>query len=112
MEQIPPSYSDPFGQEAAAAWASPEFFASLFKQDSAWRLSVTRTDLSESPLSWEELMEVKRRCGFGDYDALEVYPRDSDIFNSGNIRHLYFVGTVPFALRKNTHVLPQSNTNG
>lgn len=112
MEQVIPSHADPFGQEAAAAWTSPDFVASLFKQDAVWRLSVARADYSDAPLSWEELMEVKRRCGFGDYDALEVYPRDGDIFNSGNIRHLYLTGTVPFALRKNTHVLPQSNTHG
>ena len=50
-------------------------------------------------------MKVKRDCGFGDCDALEVYPRDADIFNTGNVRHLYLTGTVPFALRANTHVL-------
>ena len=57
-------------------------------------------------------MKVKRDCGFGDYDALEVYPRDADIFNTGNVRHLYLTGTVPFALRTNTHVLQQRNTHG
>lgn len=54
-------------------------------------------------------MQVKRDCGFGDFDALEVYPCDKDIFNTGNIRHLYFTGQVAFALRANTHVLQQSN---
>ena len=112
MEQITPKYDSPFGEKALAAWQSADYTAYLFEQSGVWRLSIIRTVYSETPLSWEELMEVKRRCGFGDYDALEVYPRDGDIFNSGNIRHLYLTGTVPFALRKNTHVLPQSNTHG
>ena len=73
-------------------------------------LKDERTALSQR--YGEELMQVKRDCGFGDQDALEVYPSDEDVFNSGNIRHLYFVGPVFFALRKNTHVLPQSNTHG
>lgn len=93
------------------AWVSDDFVAGMFRQNDVWRLSVARIDHSEVPLSWEELMQVKRDCGFGDHDALEVYPRDEDAFNSGNIRHLYFVGEVPFALRKTTHALPQCNTH-
>ena len=112
MEQVAPNHQSPLGEDAAVAWHSPEFVASLFKQGEVWRLSIARADYSDVPLSWEELMKVKRDCGFGDYDALEVYPRDADIFNTGNVRHLYLTGTVPFALRANTHVLQQRNTHG
>lgn len=112
MKPVSPDFTSPFGEPALGAWTSEDFIAGVFRQAGVWRLSVARADGSDNPLSWEELMQVKRDCGFGDQDALEVYPRDDDVFNSGNIRHLYFVGPVFFALRKNTHVLPQSNTHG
>jgi hypothetical protein len=112
MQRVQPELTSPFGEPALAAWVSDDFVAGIFLQGITCRLSIARSNGANTPLSWEELMQVKRDCGFGDYDALEVYPRDGDIFNSGNIRHLYLTGTVPFALRKNTHVLPQSNTHG
>ena len=112
MEQALPNFESPFGETALAAWYSPEFIAGLFRQDGVLRFSVARAEVSGNPLSWEELMQVKRDCGFGDYDAVEVYPKDSDIFNTGNIRHLYFIGPLSFALRQNIHVLRQSNPHG
>ena len=112
MKQVISNHQSPLGEDAVFSWSSAEFIASLFKQGEVWRLSIARADLSEVPMSWEELMQVKRDCEFGDCDALEVYPRDADIFNTGNVRHLYLTGTVPFALRANTHVLQQCNTHG
>jgi hypothetical protein len=103
--------TSPLGELAAATWMSDDFVAGMFKQGSLWRLSIARAGAGAAPMSWEDLMKVKRDCGFGEQDALEVYPSDEDIFNTGNIRHLYFVGPVAFALRKNTHVLQQSNTH-
>jgi len=109
MQPLIPDFISPFGEQALAAWASEAFVAGVFQQPGAWRLSIARADGSPTPMSWEELMQVKRDCGFASQDALEVYPCDEDVFNTGNIRHLYFVGPVGFALRKNTHTLQQSN---
>lgn len=109
MRQVHPDFTSPFGEPAVAAWVSADFVAGLFLQGNAWRLSIARSDGSASPMSWEELMQVKRDCGFSGQDAVEVYPCDEDIINTGNIRHLYFTGPVAFALRANTHALQQSN---
>jgi hypothetical protein len=38
-------------------------------------------------------MALKRECGRGDLDALEVYPVDPDIVNVANMRHLFFPPT-------------------
>lgn len=112
MKLTLPAFRNPLGEAAVLLWASREFSAALFLQSGYRRLSIARADDVQRPLSWEELMQVKRDCGFGDCDALEVYPRDSDIFNTGNVRHLYLVGEVPFALRQNTHGLQASNPHG
>lgn len=111
MKPVSPDLTSPFGEPAIAAWTSTHFLAALFRQEGVLRLSIARADSAPAPISWEELMQVKRDCGFGTQDALEVYPCDEDILNTGNIRHLYFVGPVFFALRANTHVLPPSNPN-
>ena len=52
-------------------------------------------------LSWEDLMALKRQCGRGDRDALEVYPADKDVVNVANMRHLWLPAEpVAFAWRK------------
>lgn len=51
-------------------------------------------------ITFDELMQLKRECGRGDLDALEVYPADFDLVNVANMRHLFIVpGGVSFAWR-------------
>jgi hypothetical protein len=62
------------------------------------RLSVCRVVLREDgrweeDISWEQLMQVKRECGFGDWYAIEVYPQDSEVVNVANMRHLWLLTT-------------------
>ena len=38
-------------------------------------------------------MQVKREIGFGDWYALEIFPRDGDIVNVANMRHLWMLAT-------------------
>lgn len=81
------------------AWESRKYLvqmydAPLFKNIDARRLSVCRVTLQndgqwEQNLTWEELMTAKRECGFGDWYAVEIYPRDIDIVNVANLRHLW-----------------------
>lgn len=69
------------------------------------RLSICRAELDRdgqwtANISWEELQELKRQAGFGDYDAVEVFPRDCDVVNVANMRHLWVVPEgIPFAWR-------------
>ena len=70
------------------------------------RLSVNRTAI-EGPrwkegVSWDELQAIKRQCGYGDHDAVEVFPRDVDVVNVANMRHLWILDPaqpLPFAWR-------------
>ena len=71
------------------------------------RLSILRTALEsgggwQQDISWEELQRLKREAGYGEQEAVEVFPPDADIVNVANIRHLWILpaGFLPFAWRK------------
>lgn len=52
-------------------------------------------------VTWDKLMLLKRECGRGDRDAIEVFPADRDIVNVANMRHLFSPPTdLPFKWRK------------
>lgn len=62
--------------------------------DNIIRMSVNRTYCNADGdwldgISWDHLMTFKRVAGYGDYDAVEVYPKDDDVVNVANIRHLF-----------------------
>lgn len=71
------------------------------------RLSVIRSSLKpdgdwKEDITWEELQRLKREAGYGDFDAVEVYPPDADVVNVANLRHLWVfpAGYMPFAWRR------------
>jgi len=89
------------------AYESRQFLAQLYdvgarEGRTCLRLSVCRVTLKEDGrweegLSWDELMQAKRECGFGDWYAVEVYPEDSEIVNVANMRHLWLL-TTPLSI--------------
>lgn len=46
-----------------------------------------------TPASWEELQEIKKEV-FGDYNMVEIYPKENNIINNANVRHLYYLKGV------------------
>lgn len=70
------------------------------------RLSVCRTSIGNNGrwldgISWDELQQIKRECGYGDADAVEVYPADEDVVNVANMRHLWIMAEpLKFSWRK------------
>lgn len=68
------------------------------------RLSVCRTSLSgdrwQDGITWDELQRLKRECGYGSADAIEIFPADIDVVNVANMRHLWVMDEpVSFAWR-------------
>jgi hypothetical protein len=62
--------------------------------DGMQRLSILRTQLNKAGewvdgIPWDELQDIKRQIGMGDKYAIEIYPRDRDIVNVANLRHLW-----------------------
>ncbi|HID9686324.1 TPA: DUF7694 domain-containing protein [Citrobacter amalonaticus] len=70
------------------------------------RLTVNTTSIASSGrwkdgISWDALQEIKSAVGYGDRDAVEIYPRDSDVVNVANMRHLWITPEpISFAWRK------------
>lgn len=60
------------------------------------RLTVNRVTMRsdgrwEDGISWDELMRCKRESGHGDWYGVEVYPRERDVVNDANMRHLWLL---------------------
>lgn len=102
-----------FRERSVAAWEGGGFRAGLFTFQGIARLSIWRSDGSDLPMSWEDLQKVKSDCGFGGWEAVEVYPRDSDVINTANARHLYLT-EVPlhFTMRILRPELSGNNSGG
>lgn len=69
------------------------------------RLSICRAAVSgdnwTDGITWNELQHIKHECGYGDRDAIEIYPADVDVVNVANMRHLWvMLEKVPFAWRR------------
>lgn len=96
------------GQPPYEAWRNCDFLVAIyFVSEQIERLSINRTKVGRDgnwreDISWEELQDLKRQCGRGDFDAVEVFPADQDIVNVANMRHLWVlkVGHLDFAWRK------------
>ena len=58
------------------------------------RVSVCRTALLalgrwKDQISWDDLQQVKTWVGLGSFDAIEVFPREQDVVDVANMRHLW-----------------------
>lgn len=80
------------------AWRSKYFVAHLWDEGAAKprRLTVHRPAFGDDGrfaggITWDELMQVKRECGFGERDALELFPADRDVVDVNNLRHLWIL---------------------
>lgn len=81
-------------------WRSNRYLAQVFCENGVTRISVNRAALDDfggwqDNLSWDELMAVKRECGYGDAWAVECYPADAKIVNVANMRHLWVMPEPP-----------------
>lgn len=55
------------------------------------RVTVTKTGDWQDNIPWEDLMACKRQTGHADWYAIEIYPRDRDIVDVANMRHLWLL---------------------
>lgn len=99
----PAIVSDPPPREV---WRSRGFVLMVYPAPGEMeRLTVCRTAIQTNGrfadgISWDDLQRLKSECGRGDREAVELYPRDRDVVNVGNLRHLWVVKDgLPFAWR-------------
>jgi hypothetical protein len=108
LKEIPDSEWPGFPPGLLRVWRSRDFLVQLYAEQGGFRrLSVSRTSVDvktqrwEQGITWEELQRLKREAGFGNLDAVEVYPRDCDVVNVANMRHLFLMDELlQFAWRK------------
>lgn len=108
LKEIPDGEWPGFPSGLLRVWRSRDFLVQLYaEQGGCRRLSISRTAVDvktqrwEQGITWEELQRLKREAGFGNVDAVEVYPRDCDVVNVANMRHLFLMDEpLPFAWRK------------
>lgn len=88
-------------------WESQKFLVQMFDEElfqgiDLRRISVCRVTMNDAGrwddnIAWDELMQVKRELGFGNWYAVEVYPQDKSIVNVANMRHLWMLA-VPLSI--------------
>lgn len=77
------------------AWRSRDFCVQIYdrKDSNAIRMSVSRTDIKGDRwvenITWDDLQRLKRECGRGMLEGFEIYPKDDDIVNVANMRHIW-----------------------
>lgn len=80
-----------------AVFRSKRFLVQAYEENAGViRLSVCRTTVDSNGnwlahITWEELQKIKNGVGYSEQDAVEVYPRDQDVVNVCNMRHLWIM---------------------
>jgi hypothetical protein len=94
--------------ECIGVWRSNRFLVQLYApKDGAQRITISRTMIDKQTgnwlegITWDEIQDIKRKLGFGDCFAVEIYPADADVVNVANMRHIWMIDPLPFAWRKN-----------
>jgi hypothetical protein len=77
-----------FGESSVGAWESKDFGAAAFRDGESIRLDVFRRDMKDG-ITWDQLQAIKNECGFANRDAVEFFPAEDAVINTGNYRHLY-----------------------
>lgn len=110
LDRVSKHYSDKFIQIMPEEWPSlpkeyaqriyvfrnNRFLVQVFKENTSLRISVNRTELDKNgrwkdDISWDEMQDIKNRIGYHDCMFVEIYPRDVDVVNVANMRHLWMV---------------------
>ena len=106
MKVIEDYFAFDIESKTLCVWGDDEFIAML-KEDKVSglvRLSVRRTGYdgnAQSFISWEDLQRIKNECLGEEQECIELYPKESDVVNKNNERHLWlYDGECPYRFPK------------
>jgi hypothetical protein len=84
-----------------AVWQSREFLVQLYDEKAFNGIAVNRATICRvtvetnndwtANIKWEDIQKIKTDIGFGNWYALEIYPRNCDVVNVANMRHLWML---------------------
>jgi hypothetical protein len=101
LAEVPRSAWPEREHQPLAVWRSRAFLVQVYERPpygdaEVLQLAVNRALLKrgaaqqwDDGISWDELQRLKREAGYGDWYGFEVYPRDKDVVNVANMRHLW-----------------------
>lgn len=95
LTQIPASaWPERVPNGVIEVWRSRDYLVQIYaERNDVIRLSISRTSMDgerwKDGIAWEDLQRLKSECGYGKYDAVEVFPADRDVVNVANMRHLW-----------------------
>lgn len=78
------------------------FVMDCARPDGVRLLMVRRID-GRDGIPWDDLQVLKGHAGYGDREAVEIYPPDARVVNQANMRHLWVLPAgeqMPFGLDK------------
>ena len=99
-------------ERVVAVWRSRTFCCQVYDASNGAgvvRLSFNRTETElvgnvcqwKQGVSWDDLQRLKREAGYGERQAVEIFPADQDVVNVANMRHLWVLPQgLPFAWTK------------
>lgn len=94
-------------------WQSYSYMVQAFhEKNGVVRLAVKRniknTERTSDSICWDELQAIKAACGYGNFEAVEVFPTSDDEQPAGGMRHLWIMPKserLEFAWRNASHQL-------
>ncbi len=90
-------FREELNKSLLSAHKNRDYLVQVYKQGDWTRLSICRTGFDPETnrwfdgISWDTLMKIKSAVGYGDRDAVEIYPKDDNVVNVANIRHLFIL---------------------
>ena len=108
LKEVEPDQWPCTTRDMLKVWRSRDFLVQVFlaPAPAVVRLSILRAGLDKGggwlqDIPWEDLQRLKREAGYGDHEAVEVFPPDRDVVNVANIRHLWVLnpGSLAFVWR-------------
>jgi hypothetical protein len=96
----PPNFTKPI-----EVWRSKNFMVQVFSEGLNTRLSINRPMIDNKGcwldnIKWEDMQEIKHQVGYGDFLAVEIFPRDKDVVNVANMRHLWIIDNLDIGWKK------------
>lgn len=88
MNKVDHHLTSYFGEPSIGLWEDASHCIAAFSDSGSVRLDICRKD-GRDGITWDELQRIKNDCGFSDKDAVEFYPKQEHVINTGNCRHLY-----------------------
>lgn len=87
--------------EPISCWVSKRYMVQVYQEPnyhqwSLYRMSICRTTQNgkgqwDDKITWDEIQAIKTELGFGTKFGIEIYPRDDEVVNVANMRHIWLL---------------------